>query len=287
MILLVLGLLLFTSCINDDTTSCEESTVHLDFKYFADGDVDVISSYIHKISLFIYNEDTGVLVDRKELKITNKSDASVWLSHLPVGNYTLVAWGNINEFTKIQNSKEYSKGSVQVEENVSDPSRLTNSDKLYYSQSKIRVESDKPVTQDLIMTSAHIKFDVFVKGISATPILTLNNFVSGYTMDMKKLYDPSKVFSPILNSDKDGYKARFSILRPNGRFTNETLSLITRDGVVYDVNLNTYLNQYYQDIAHLVKQEIKINILFEFSDLGVNVSVPDWDIEDDNGSMID
>ena len=96
---LMLGLLvtvLMGSCIKEDYDDCDN--VSITFEYLADGDRNVLSQFIDKIDLYVF-EAGGPLVDVYQYS-SNEIGGEIEFK-LPAGTYEVVAVGNAFERTAV------------------------------------------------------------------------------------------------------------------------------------------------------------------------------------------
>lgn len=281
--------ILFTSCVKEDFDDCVINTTRLNFKYFADGEQNVISDYVEEITLLVFDGSTGELIEEKTLSGSARvEDYFIEFKNLQPGEYSFIAWGNMSNQTLLSGSSNLSTAYVSAYSKDAQDPTLRSADRLYYTRKDIEIKSIAKDTYDLNFRSAFIGFEVSVKGLSKVPKLHIDKLVQRLDMNMQVLGGTSDEFMPHVNSEQPNlFVSDFNILKPSTEFLTSTLSLITEQGINHSVNIQDFIRVNYPSISILDSQEIKIRILFDFSDIDVKVTVPDWDIDDNTGSVID
>lgn len=287
-LLSLLATLLLGGCINDDRDGCIINTTKLNLKYFADGDKDVLFDYVDRVTIFAYNSSSGELVATHELLLNDNSKASFEFENLPEGSYSFIAWGNLSHNSQVNGSAGLSGAIVGLNTNT-ETSKGVSSDPLYFARKDVEVLDISTNTIDLILNSAHIKFDISVKGLSEIPNLLISQQVKGFDMGMNIIGGGFTDLHPVLDKgDLPNYfSGQFNVLRPEASFLESKLTLITSDKDKHEIKLKDFIAKYYPNLLISKTQEIKIEVLFEFSDLGVIATVPNWDMDEDTGSEIE
>ena len=284
-----LMVILLASCVKEDFDDCVINTTRLNFKYFADGDQNVISDYVEGVTLLVFDGTTGELIEERKLQgISNAEDYFIEFKNLQPGEYSFIAWGNISNQTMLSEGSNIS--STYVSTYSSDPQNptLRSSDRLYYTRKDVEIKSISKSSYDLNFRSAFIGFEVSVKGLGKVPKLHIDKLIQRLDMNMQPIGGSSEEFIPHLTSREPNlFVSDFNILKPTTELLTSTLSLITEHGVSHSVDIQEFIRVNYPSLSILNNQEIKIRILFDFSDVDVKVTVPDWDIDDNTGSVID
>lgn len=280
----------FSGCISEDTDDCIVNTTRLNFSYLADGDQDVLPQYVNNLTVFIYDSSTGQLIDTKELGLGGKSKAYLELRNLDPGLYSFVVWGNLSGFSELANIDQLSKAAINLKPIKGALQSLVSSDQLYFARKDIEIQKVSNTTIDVLLNSAHVKFDVVVKGLAQMPDLHLSHQIQGFDMNMNEIEGGEVIgLDPVFEKGEKPnlFRGQFSVLRPKVDFLQSKLSITSATAGTHEVILKDFIATHYPHVSVSSTQEIKIDVLFEFSDLGINVSVPDWDIEGDTGSVID
>lgn len=281
--------MLLTSCVKEDFDGCVINTTRLNFKYFADGDENVICDYIEGVSLLVYDAATGELIKEKAITGSSKfEDYFIELKDLQPGKYSFIAWGNISNQTLLSEASNLSTAYIGAYNSDSQSPGLRSSDRLYYSRKDVEVKAISKDSYDLDFKSAFIGFEVSVKGLSKLPKLHVDKLVQRLDMNMLPIGGANEEFRPHITSiEPNLFVSNFNILKPSTEVLTSTLSLITDQGITHGINIQEFIRVNYPSISILNNQEIKIKVLFDFSDLDVQVTVPDWDIDDNSGSVIE
>lgn len=281
--------MLFTSCVKEDFDDCVINTTRLNFKYFADGDENVISDYIEGITLLVFDGTTGELIEEKKLQgASNLEDYFIEFKNLQPGEYSFIAWGNIANQTLLSEGSNISSAYVSTYNSDPQNPTLRSSDRLCYTRKDVEINSISKASYDLDFRSAFIGFEVSVKGLNKVPKLHIDKLVQRLDMNMQPIGGTSEEFMPhVTSGEPNFFVSDFNILKPSSELLTSTLSLITDQGITHGVNIQEFIRVNYPSISILNNQEIKIRILFDFSDVDVKVTVPDWDIDDNSGSVIE
>lgn len=275
-----------TGCISEDLEGCIINTTKVNFKYLANGDQDVILKYVDHLTVFIYDKSTGDLFETREITLDDKSKTKMELKHLPGGTYSFVVWGNLSSYSEVGGIGNIGQGVINQ---VSGGKGLKSSDRLYFSRGDVHIKEISNNSVDLLLKSAHVKFDVTVKGLAEMPSLHISHQVQGFDMNMNIIEGDLVGFNPVLEkSDKPNlFRGQFNVLRPQAGFLESKLTMTTSTLERHEVSLKDFIAMHYPQISMSKTQEIKIEVLFEFSNLGINVTVPNWDVDDNTGSVID
>ena len=94
--------LLLSSCLRDDLSKCYTNRIAL--SYHADGTTEVLPEYIKTVQLYIYDANSGALVERQDIDTDTPSDPTPIVNfNLKSGSkYKVVAIGNVSDKTSIQ-----------------------------------------------------------------------------------------------------------------------------------------------------------------------------------------
>ena len=292
----MLGLLipvLMGSCIKEDYDDCDNVTIA--FKYFADGDRDVLSQYISIIDLYVFDADER-LVDVYHYSQSEISGEIAF--RLPGGTYQVVAVGNAYDRT----------ASVGVEGGeidnmfITHPAwggngTLTGHDDNYLGTATIQVPETegKKSHSVVVLRSAHVDVSIEIHGLAApqsgelpcrlvieqaNAATSFRNVVDG---SQQGTYCPELVYDAasgcyrtddlaLLRMDNDG------TLDPD--LCRHIIRLEDTDGnVLVEERLYDFL-QRYEDELDVTRQEALLPMSIIFRPLEVEVDLPVWYIED-------
>ena len=175
-ILITLGALVLASgCIKENREECDNCTIKL--QYFADGQSDVLTSYVNQVDLYIYDQDgqlvTVIPSSKDELDRNNNSLST----KLNAGTYQLVAIGNTgaqsnyNDVESRLGTKASFLDDIFVEPKpveLRGEEVVTGIDHLYLGDSEFTVKAQKEHNRDTVtMHCAHLNLKVRVRGLPA------------------------------------------------------------------------------------------------------------------------
>lgn len=182
------------SCnIDGDLEECPYNA-RLEYWYTGTGQANVLPSYIFQMKEFVF-DSLGVLRHIKELG--GKKNVAAELD-LPPGRYTLVAWGNpdslsnLNEATvgqsKLSDILMYANNPAQDETRAMNiPLLQQGTETLYYGFASFTILPRGVTRQRIDMVHAHLKLDVTVKWKGKAPTdagdmyMSLSGIPSVYT----------------------------------------------------------------------------------------------------------
>lgn len=289
--------LLSASCIREEMSGCRVDTnTVITFEYSGDtDDPGMFGKNIDKVSLFVF-DDTGVPILEKNIESTALHEFQGTELYLEQGRYKIVSWANAKDNTEILLNGNLSDGRVHAVGYGSGKTIRTN-DHLYYGEVTVDVPEEATimthgaltVTADMHFRSAHINIEVYIKGFGQQnmpetyPIVTADNLMPEYNMLMEPASEASFSYTPEVswNEEKNMAEACFSVLR----FSDDNDIVLSISDPVSDdneTNAEISLKEYMagQGISVDNKQEATVQVLFEFTDLGVEVGLPDWESSD-------
>ena len=303
---LVLPLVVFvlhTGCIKENLDGCERS---IEFEYFADGNTDVFSQHITRISLYVFDKndkmvstaDLGrenpIVIEQNELK--EYQGAKFMLTG---GIYRFVALGNANteQATAVYNLNSGKMSEIICRHPDCTTSEVEGNDPLYLGSKVVEVPNDINFSTKIRLYSSHQKVSVTVKGYigdeaqgttraatSSDLVLRLTNVSSeldfyqedSAAADQNLASGALVTYCPLLALDKKSgwYEASFNILRHTVQSPME-VEIIERatSRTLCKVSLKEFLEEFYEVDA--TKQEAEIPIIVEFT-TSVTVTIPSW-----------
>ncbi|WP_165042483.1 FimB/Mfa2 family fimbrial subunit [Dysgonomonas sp. ZJ709] len=149
---------LFWGCIDKDYDDCPTGLgLSLSFVYTHNTAYkDLFADQVETLDLFIYDEDNNFFVAKHILSADLDIGNSYSLSFLPVGNYTIVIWGNMDAL-RFNNTYTSMLADMQVSI-ITDHQRLVTSGKysLFHGLAKIRATDNGIQTISLIKNTNDI-----------------------------------------------------------------------------------------------------------------------------------
>lgn len=176
--------LFIPSCnIDGDLAECPYNA-RLEYWYTGTGQANVLPDYIYRMKEFVFD---SLQVLRQVNELGSKKNIAAELN-LPPGRYTLVAWGNLDSLsslneseigrTKLSDILLYANNPVPPETRVSVPLRQQNGEPLYYGYASFTIQPWGVTRQRIDMVHAHLKLDVTVKWKGKAPTDTGDMYMS-------------------------------------------------------------------------------------------------------------
>lgn len=288
-------LLLLTACIREDRSDCDNTVIYLE--YTADGEENVIKEHIVDVNLYIFDE-TGYRL--RNYSLTELKDGSIRLN-LKDGEYTLIAVANAKEHTYIVDGISDKRDDYFVQHpnwnRAGDV--IPTHDHNYIGEVKVEITHDGIEHRDTIaFRSAHVNMEVEVTGLDAPTTradipYTLRienshartNFYNWLSAMGEETIQPTLTY----DAEKKCYHTTdLALFRvdQNGQVTRQScphqVVLLDADGTeLVRYNLYDYLQRFAKEID-ATKQEATIPMEIQFHQLGVEIVLPGWNIEDVN-----
>lgn len=294
-------MVLFTGCLMNDNENCPVS-VNLRFVYTLNPEyVDEFADEVLHTDLLVYDGE-GKLFLAKRFQLSEMTSSllggrSVKLA-LPVGKYTVIAWGNFEptDYTLLSTSTLAAMQISLMSDNAGNVTRLQSP--LFHGMTTVEVADDYQETEKLVEMIKDVH-DINVILYANAPVL--HNW-SGYTFEIKGsngtyrndntkevsstlTYTPIQPSTPWQEGDKVGIKASIRTMR---LFQGDDLRiLIKRDGVVrYEAPLTSLLLQHptyttNEDLDRYDEYELRFLIDSTISLISVN----DWNVVVENGGI--
>lgn len=281
-------------CIEEDMSDCPpEVNTELTFSYTGDdNDPAMFGRMIDRVTLFVFDKADGQHILTKNVE---KSELILFQGtklYLPAGNYTILTWANAFDATEIIPGT-LTTGRVHHPAYGATPrGTIPTNDHLYYGELSLTVPAAATlpgntgvhlVTGDIPHRSAHINIEVYTKGFgystdaASYPVVEMTDLMPQYDIRMADAapYATSYFPSVAWDADKKAMAARFQTLRFPAA---NSIDIVIRDPRTNEVKASLDLAQHIADKAIAVDgvNEVTISVLFEFTDLGVSISVPDW-----------
>lgn len=281
-IVALLLLSFMSSCVTEDIDDCVyDKQLKIDFSYLANSTENVVANYISLADLYVYEKDTKQIVQIPKYtkdQLANKD--GVVINLLP-GEYILVALGNKTHHTEKKNSTQpitdFYHSKLLAHPNYYLGKVVTGNDALYIAKKEVVVVDDNSDQRvSMKFHSAHVKFDVHVKGLDVEPLLEVTDLSPEINFNIQATEQEKIGYKPEFkhNVEKESFQAKFNTWRINE--TNKVhLEVTPEGGSLYSINLNSYLHSSLPNVQ-LGHEEIFIPLLIEYKDLSVLVKVPDW-----------
>lgn len=278
-----------TGCIKEDMSDCPPlSNTELTFSYTGDRqDPAMFARMIDRVTLFVFDRTGGRHILHKTVEKAELNAFQGTELYLPAGDYRIVAWGNAFGNTEILFSS-LSEGRVHAPAYAAS-GRIATNDHLYYGDYDITVPAaeDLPgkVTGDIPFRGAHIDMDIYVKSFglpsdpATWPVLEIANLMPQYDIRMNAAQPFGTTYHPVVTWDAENkvMAAHFQVLR----FADDNPVTVTVREPAPDntAKATVDLKKYMADNSITVdgKHEAAVRLLIEFTDLGVSVTVPDWE----------
>ena len=282
-----------TGCIKEDMSGCPpELNAYLTFSYRGDtDDPTMFRKMIDRVSLYVFDRASGQHILTKTIE---KADLQLFEGtqlYLPEGSYRIVSWANVADDTEILVNGMLSKGRVHAPA-YNSQERIATNDHLYYGELDITVpatvaqpgNSVEKIAGNIPYRSAHINVEIYVKSFgyrdqpTTYPIVEMSGLMPQYDMEMNAAQPFDATYYPtvVWDLEQDVTAARFAVLR----FSDENDITVTvrepaRDNTAKAViDFERYMSD--NKISVDNKNEVTVRLLFEFTDLGVTVTVPNW-----------
>ena len=288
----MLLILLTTGCIKEDWSDCNNVTIN--FRY-ADAGSDPFTKYIEKVNLSVYRPD-GSFVGSYQIDKASLDQFTGIELKLDPGEYRIVCWGNVLNYTHIDNQAATPFGDETLTHNNT---TSENGDPLFYGPRlsnidnpdvfKITVSSSgKMTTETIDFGAAHNIIEVSVKGfidnVSGTttilPIVELTNIPQGYNFAMQPLTGTMSYSRRAGAATVSGTQiglAEFNV--PQFKNDNQIMILIKNPSdntIAYHMSLKDFLAKNGITVSPTELNTIRISI--EFINSQIKVTVPNWGI---------
>ena len=273
---------LFFSCIAQDLSDCPPPVnMQLTFSYRGDtGDPSMFARKIDQVTLMVYNENDKLILNRNINKneLTRHQGANIYLEP---GSYRIICWGNTNEFTEFTRCELFTDGRLHHPYFFTSWPIPTNSH-LYYGSYTAIVPKNGMVSGDIAFRGAHINVEVYIRDLISKkaenddPKVEAHNLMPEYDMEMKPAQPFTATYYPetIFNMERNLNQAFFQVLR----FSDENPVWIEIKDSTGKSKCRIELKEYMltNEITVDGKNEATVPILIEYTDLGVEIKLPEW-----------
>lgn len=202
--LLALTVMFLSGCIGENMDGCvPNNNLILEFRYYGDGQTDILPENIHKVNVFIFDSENNLALQQSIDQTSLNAFKGTKLSLLP-GTYRIVCWGNAFDkaiFEGVSSGSSFTDASVSNRTNNT-VFEVENGDPLYYGPAKtsgnqtpvlsVTVPLVGTTSETVVFRCAHIKVEVYVKGFDdqsaqrqlLPPVIALTNIPSHYNFEM-------------------------------------------------------------------------------------------------------
>lgn len=298
---LLMIIVMTTGCIKEDLSNCDNVMICLN--YTADGDENLLHEKISKIDLYVFDENERLVekmtYDSNKLKAQN----SVISFRYPYGKqYTLIALGNAFENTDVLNENGGKINEIFIQSSAFDQTETNlKHDDNYIGSKVIRTpEAEGMVTTDTVsFSSAHINLDMRIKGdgvispsksadcpyeLSIENCNAQINALNTLSTDVKRTYQLDLTYSQDGNYYHTNNAAVFR-MDNQGVIDETTCShvIVFKNKLtdeVFRFSLLDFLNKASDIKSKVLLQEAVLPLEIHFSAGSVDLTIPDWEIED-------
>lgn len=286
-----------TGCITEDLDDCDNVSIH--FRYDADGDTDVLSQYIDKIDLYVFNEGNQLvdIIGFGKDDLTAGADVSPKFRLTP-GTYRLVAVGNAYGRTAVEGTGSADMATMYIQNpEWGVPGGLIDGhDHNYMGQKTITVPgNNRYLDETVYLYSSHINVSVEVHGLPGPESVTSYSLAfdgSNAQTDFNNKVNPDQRETCVPALDYDGEtgiwhtEADLALFRMDDGGTlspdlcRHVLRLTDGEGnTIAEHNIIDYIRDNAR-VIDVTRQEADLPISLNVTPLGVTIEVPTWYVED-------
>lgn len=272
------------SCIREGLDECPPTVnVGLTFTYTGDtGEATRFARHIDHVTLMVFDRD-GYQVQThtyNKNQLTQRQGTDLLLDP---GTYNIICWGNANTDTELASCETLDQGRVHHPNLTANREIPTNSH-LYYGNYTVEVPATGIAQGDILFRGAHINMEVYIRNQAATdantPLVRARNLMPQYNMHMDATMANATTYQPktTWNADRRVYQSIFQVLR----FANDNPVVVEIEQQTGAAPLRIDLKQYMAANRIIVNglNEATVPILIEYTDLGVEIRVPEWMINE-------
>ena len=297
--LMLVALVLATSCIKEDYDDCDNVTIY--FQYLADGNTDVLYRYMSKVDLYVFDEGGHILGVGHYTQDELSSFSAKPSFKLPAGGrYKVVAVGNAYDDTEVVNLNATSFDDIFIQHPAwGSGDIVTGHDHNYMGQKEFIVPGGEGVMyrDTVTLYSSHVNVSVEIHGLPAPTRanegiyqLSFENSNAQTSFNNEVNTDEKGTIYPDLLWDAANNCYRTDDLALFRMDTNGDLSASLCEHELVLTNTETgeelirgsiynYL-QRYDDEIDVTKQEATLPIAINFHDVSVDIELPEWVIVD-------
>lgn len=262
----------------------------------AGGVENQLTKYISSGELYIYKADQLVQTRLLNLEEMNNPKGII-LNLVDSEEYKVVCYANIGTYNIVNGISKWS--TARLNNRSSDVSNIVSNDRVYYGTATITPEQATTTSKAEIVldfTNIHFGIKVQAKGLEGKRAeLYIDNCISTFDVatDAPISENKSRMIPPITRSAGEfNFESRFNLLKPQSipSFDNNIEFRTEVEGESISFNLKEFINAKYNNPNKLLndiidrKKEVLLSIVIDKSELDItinlNVTIPDWEIED-------
>ena len=288
-LMLLSVVVLAAGCIKEDLDDCWN--VSLYFQYLADGNKDVLSQYVEKVDLYVYDEEDALVAEESYNQDELINFQATPHFRLMPGRYRVVVVGNAYDRTAVVNKESGDYDRIYIQHpNWGTDEVVEGHDHNYIGDAYFEIGADKLVRDTVTMESAHVNVEVEIKG--AYMGTKADN--GGYTL----VFENSNAQTSFENEVNPGAQGNcypeLFYDEATGLVKTQDLALFRLDDqcehvmklvedatgkelAIVDVDQFIAENKLEAEVA---KSEATLRIGIEFTPVGVTIKIPDWEIVD-------
>lgn len=276
-------LLLLVGCTGYEWNVSRADNLKIIFTYNDKNGVNRLDKYISSGELYIYNGAKELVKKIMLTKDDMQKVAGISLQLDEGDSYTAVCWANVGKFNAASNTPYIHEAFIvnTTEEN----NKTKNNDRLYFGSIGFELEENAPQSKvvHLDLSAMHYRINVIAKGFQAahtyfifTDLVTQFNFNGEPVVNSDAQLIPSAVY----DAENNWLKTSSYLLKPNLLTTSLLLKSAELDEPLH-IDLSRFVAENYPDIDVTDrKEEVTINIVIEQQDLSVEITIPDWEVEE-------
>lgn len=273
--------------INEDVDSCPYNAL-LSFRYDGDVSYDIFDEKIDEVVFYVFGSDGHLVLKRiipkTELDILQGANLK-----LGRGDYHIVCWGNVSEQSRFVSDSLHGEARLHPAAvamrsgGTTSGDRVQTNDDLYFSSYDLHLPKHDIVAGELPFTNAHVNLKIYSKGAgfpTSLPTFEVRNLPAAYDFEMKPVGE-SISYVPAVHYDREKEAAVAELRTLRFPDDNDVEIDVRAPGdpsqIIYTVKLKEFMAQ--NDIHTDGVEEVTIEVLVEFNDLNIWITVPDWESE--------
>ena len=279
----ILGLAIISStllsCIREDLSECL-STNKLQLSYKGDGTTEIFQEKIGSVEMYIFDAAVECVYNRA-LTDEELSQQEVTLPLLDEGKYRIICVAN-GENTDIvaTDGKDYS-AMYFADQNYTSGAVTVSNDALYWASTDFVVTLDDR-TEVAKFASSHFDVYVEVRGVDAQSDIRIemSGLMPCTALDTNVAFGTATTYKPLVESNaaEKMMKSSFNIMRHTNHSAVEVKVCDKSGAELAKVNLAEFLAA--NTAIDCSLNEVIIPISFSFKMADVDVTLPEWYIQD-------
>lgn len=284
---ILLGATIAVSCIKEDLSDCPQTNLTLNLHYLGDTkDPDMFGRMIEDVTLFVFDA-SGQEVSSRALTNGEIASQEVGLT-LPSGQtYQIICWANALDKTMITSGSHLSAFLINHPNYGKAGAAIPSNDHLYMGETSVAVPSTGVATGAVYFRGAHNNLEIYIDNFgrkdtpSTYPVVEVANLMPQYDLQMNAKQPADETYHPAttLDSGHGLLAAKLQTLL----FDDDNPVIITiKDPSTGAVKFTFDLKKYMADKSISIdgKNERTISVQVTFTDIGVKITIPDWEITD-------